>query len=198
MIFSSCKKDDNDTYSNSGNSNSGYNCVNGDCNAVFSNPVYLSLSDCQSDCGINNGDIIYGCTDANATNYNPSANTFSVCNYTSDVVFYLTYTAHMVLNGNWQGLHSLNFYISDDGTYPNDYIGSLNINSWWSESPDCSSSQNRLLATLNWSIDSPNSQASNTFSFRVEGNEGTLFTNYSSNFMTSPNGCTIKSLGNPL
>jgi hypothetical protein len=29
----------------------GYNCENGQCTATFQNPTYLTLQDCQSDCG---------------------------------------------------------------------------------------------------------------------------------------------------
>ena len=30
---------------------SGYNCVNGKCTATFDNPTYLTLQDCQTECG---------------------------------------------------------------------------------------------------------------------------------------------------
>lgn len=31
--------------------NSGYICTNGQCNASFENPTYLTLKDCQAECG---------------------------------------------------------------------------------------------------------------------------------------------------
>ena len=47
---------------------SGYNCISNSCSAVFENPQYLTLSDCQSVCadnnGVNNIDLINSIWDA--------------------------------------------------------------------------------------------------------------------------------------
>ncbi len=43
--------------------NKGYNCTNGNCSAVFDNPQYLTLADCQSVCGSNSSG--YNCVSGN-------------------------------------------------------------------------------------------------------------------------------------
>jgi hypothetical protein len=62
IYFSSCSK------SNSNEDYAGYNCVDGSCVGVFTNPQYLSLNSCDSLCG-----VIFGCTDPLANNFNPLA-----------------------------------------------------------------------------------------------------------------------------
>jgi len=64
IYLSSCSK------SNSTEEFVGYNCVDGSCLGVFTNPQYLSLNSCDSLCA-----SIFGCTDPLATNFNPIANT---------------------------------------------------------------------------------------------------------------------------
>ena len=64
IYLSSCSK------SNSTEDYAGYNCVDGSCLGVFTNPQYLSLNSCDSLCA-----SIFGCTDPLATNFNPIANT---------------------------------------------------------------------------------------------------------------------------
>ena len=64
IYLSSCSK------SNSTKEFVGYNCVDGSCLGVFTNPQYLSLNSCDSLCA-----SIFGCTDPLATNFNPIANT---------------------------------------------------------------------------------------------------------------------------
>ena len=49
---------------------SGYNCVSGNCSAVFENPQYLTLSDCQSVCGNSSG---YNCVSGNCVAVGDSA-----------------------------------------------------------------------------------------------------------------------------
>ncbi|MBT5273511.1 MAG: hypothetical protein HOL74_01660 [Flavobacteriales bacterium] len=64
IYLSSCSK------SNSTEDYAGYNCVDGSCLGVFTNPQYLSLNSCDSLCA-----SIFGCTDPLAINFNPLANT---------------------------------------------------------------------------------------------------------------------------
>ena len=46
FFISSCEEEEE--------TQSGYNCISNTCSAVFENPQYLTLSDCQSVCGENN------------------------------------------------------------------------------------------------------------------------------------------------
>ena len=61
VILASCA-DDNQ---------SGYNCVSGNCSAVFENPQYLTLSDCQSVCASNSSG--YNCVSGNCVAVGDSA-----------------------------------------------------------------------------------------------------------------------------
>jgi hypothetical protein len=58
---------------------SGYNCNNGNCTAVFENPQYLSLSDCQSACGSSGAG--YNCISGNCVSVSSNAqySTLSAC-----------------------------------------------------------------------------------------------------------------------
>lgn len=58
---------------------SGYNCNNGNCTAVFENPQYLTLSDCQSACGSSGAG--YNCVSGNCVSVSSNAqySTLSAC-----------------------------------------------------------------------------------------------------------------------
>ena len=77
MIYlASCSK------SNSNEDYAGYNCVDGSCVGVFTNPQYLSLNSCDNLCG-----IIFGCTDSLADNFNPLAIVDdSTCMYSNFII----------------------------------------------------------------------------------------------------------------
>ncbi len=61
----------------------GYNCNSGNCSAVFENPQYLTLSDCQSACGSNSGSgsAGYNCISGNCVSVSSNAqfSTLSAC-----------------------------------------------------------------------------------------------------------------------
>ena len=62
IYLSSCSK------SSSNGDYAGYNCVDGSCVGVFTNPQYFTLNSCDSVCG-----VIFGCTDSIADNFNQYA-----------------------------------------------------------------------------------------------------------------------------
>ena len=64
IIFNRCEEADK----NKG----GYSCISGDCVADFDNPQYLTLADCQSVCGNNNGDDPNTDPNVNSLNVAPS------------------------------------------------------------------------------------------------------------------------------
>ncbi len=71
ISFISCKTEEKQ---------SGYNCSNGNCTAVFDNPQYLTLSDCQSACG-SSSTAGYNCVSNNCVSVNSNAqySTLSAC-----------------------------------------------------------------------------------------------------------------------
>lgn len=58
------------SYGCSTTEHSGYNCENGKCIASFDNPQYLTLVDCQGDCGDNNNQGNTGNNTSNSSGYN--------------------------------------------------------------------------------------------------------------------------------
>lgn len=58
----------------------GYNCNNGNCIAVFDNPQYLTLSDCQSACS-SSSSAGYNCVSGNCVSVTSNAqySTLSEC-----------------------------------------------------------------------------------------------------------------------
>ena len=91
------------------NDQNGYNCVSGNCRAVFENPQYLTLSDCQSVCGNSSG---YNCISGNCVAVGDSAQyqNLTDCEYNCGGGGSTATPGYNCVNGNC-------VFVSDNATY---------------------------------------------------------------------------------
>jgi len=104
ISFVSCKTDEQ----------KGYNCNSGNCTAVFDNPQYLTLADCQSACENNNSNGGGGYVEITAT----WTYTYFECSPAYTVKIGLCYTSTDVANEAYFFQSSGDYYGTSSFTYP--------------------------------------------------------------------------------
>jgi hypothetical protein len=90
IFFYSCKTEEK----------SGYNCNSGNCTAVFDNPQYLTLTDCQSACGsVTN--IGYNCVSGNCVSVTNNAQYTSLSSCQSACSGNVSTTGSVTISAFW-------------------------------------------------------------------------------------------------